>query len=133
MTEEVEPAASVHIQAVDFEYISNVDLRWIAKADRLGHDSRPAGQLIQDLADQRMRLWRISGPAQGVLIVSRTPSFLWVEAIAGNGLIFQATAIRDKLHEIAGGLPVKCAVSHPILERLYRRMGYRQVAVIMEA
>ena len=128
--------SNINISMVALSAVSRNDLQWIATLDNIGYDKRSARELIEGIAEGRFALWRLSGDASGVFITSLTPRALWIEGMAGEGILRHAAAIRDKLQDIkakASKAVIQGTVDRPGLQRLYERLGHKPVATIMEA
>ena len=111
--------------------LSEKDLRCIAKLDRLGYDRRPAVDLLAEVLAYRVSVWRLGD--EGIVLLSFCDDCLWVEGVAGDGLLVKAEGYKKELERLADGLPIRFAVSDPQLLRFYKRIGFKPVATIMEA
>lgn len=128
--------SSVSIQAIRPDLLSDEDLSWLAKLDGVGFAKPSAKELMAEIARGAISLWRVSGEAQGIILLSLTPKALWIDGLVGKNFIRHAEEIRDKLQRIktnAGKDVIQGATHRPGLVKLYRALGHSPVATIMEA
>lgn len=129
------PLPLVHISRVDLGAIDESDLRWLAKLDRIGFEKAPAVDLLRRVQTGQLTLWRITGAASGIFLLSLTPRALWIEGLSGKGIMEHVAEIRTQLHEIRrkAGKDVIQAITHrPGLRKFLEALGAKRVAVVME-
>jgi hypothetical protein len=124
----------MHIVPVDINAIVESDLRWLAKLDKLGFDKRSAKEYLVEIGTGRMTLWRVGD--SGIVITTLVGDSLWIEGLAGEFDLKATLKVRDWLRRLmvrADKYYLRLAVNNIRLERIYKRLGFKPVATIMEA
>ena len=81
------------------------DARWLVKMAEAGYGMQTGVDLMERALAGRIVLWRVEGSASGLLATkigkNQHGKMLWIEGIAGTGLVAARFAFRDALVEMA--------------------------------
>lgn len=86
--------------------LTEADARWLVKIAERGYGSSTAKRMVERGLRGELQFWRIEGTdAEGLLVtkltLNATGRTLWIEGLAGRGLLRQHDALTSALDELA--------------------------------
>ena len=130
-----------HLVEVLADELQPEELIWLDKYSHWDYDGRSFRELLVDVRDGRLTLWRLEGFAGRGLVGTRLLSNdrgtrLWLELVVGEGLLRSASELRSAIHEVgqrAGAAALEGIATRPGLSRLYEKvLGVRPSATLFK-
>lgn len=129
-----------HLSQITLDRLTEEELVWLDKVCGWSYDPITLRELLEEVRDNGLTLWRIEGsPAKGLvgtrLLRKRSGGIgLWLELLVGEGLLAEAHTVREAIHEVgrrAGAESLSGETTRPGLARLYERvLGVRPSATV---
>lgn len=114
--------------------MTETDVRWLAKMDEISYDGTTGADLLQEVLRGTKMIWRIAGGLEGIAVTSVKKAIFQIEFVAGRNLIKNLSILHDELLSLAAQEncnQVECVTKFAALQRVYRRLGYKPIALVM--